>query len=169
MPLPDVVVRIFDDAEGVREMPPGEVGEIAFSAPQLMTGFWNRPDETSAVLRDHVDEMLDLFDFAEPSLVVAAREVTTVPSQALFMLNSPFVQENAAALAKRFQGTSADPKERITAAYFTALSRPPTAAEVARAETYLKTQATQRGQTPESAMTTFCQSLFASAEFRYLK
>ena len=121
------------------------------------------------IVRDMLPEVLDLFDFAEPSLVVAAREVTTVPSQALFMLNSPFVQENAAALAKRFQGTSADPKERITAAYFTALSRPPTAAEVARAETYLKTQATQRGQTPESAMTTFCQALFASAEFRYLK
>ena len=121
------------------------------------------------IVRDMLPEVLDLFDFAEPSLVVAAREVTTVPSQALFMLNSPFVQENAAALAKRFQGTSADPKERITAAYFTALSRPPTAAEVARAETYLKTQAAQRGQTPESAMTTFCQALFASAEFRYLK
>ena len=121
------------------------------------------------IVRDMLPEVLDLFDFAEPSLVVAAREVTTVPSQALFMLNSPFVQENAAALAKRFQGTSADPKERITAAYFTALSRPPTAAEVTRAETYLKTQATQRGQTPESAMTTFCQALFASAEFRYLK
>ena len=31
-----------------------EVGEIAVAAPQLMTGYWNRPDETSIVLRDHV-------------------------------------------------------------------------------------------------------------------
>jgi long-chain acyl-CoA synthetase len=54
MPLPDVAVRIFDDDEGTRELAATEVGEIAFCAPQLMTGYWNRPDETSIVLRDHV-------------------------------------------------------------------------------------------------------------------
>jgi len=121
------------------------------------------------IVRDMLPEALDLFDFAEPSLVVAAREVTTVPSQALYMLNSPFIQENAAAFAKRFQGTSADPKERITAAYLTAFSRPPTAAEIARAESYLNTHASGRGSSPEAALTTFCQALFASAEFRYVK
>jgi cytochrome c553 len=121
------------------------------------------------IVRDMLPEALDLFDFAEPSLVVAAREVTTVPSQALYMLNSPFIRENAAAFGKRFQGTSADAKERINAAYLLAFSRPPTAAEVARAESYLKTQATERGGSAESALTTFCQALFASAEFRYVK
>ncbi|MEN9573865.1 MAG: hypothetical protein RL514_1720 [Verrucomicrobiota bacterium] len=121
------------------------------------------------IIRDMLPEALDLFDFAEPSLVVAAREVTTVPSQALYMLNSQFVYENAVAMAKRFQGTSADPKERIQAAYLTALSRPATAAEVARAEGYLKTHAAERGGSPETALTTFCQALFASAEFRYIK
>ena len=55
MPLPDVHVRIFDGEEGSRVLPATEVGEIAFSAPQLMTGFWNRPEETSQALRDHVE------------------------------------------------------------------------------------------------------------------
>ena len=55
MPLPDVRVRIFDGDEGTREMPSGEVGEICFSAPQLMSGFWNRPEETADVLREHVE------------------------------------------------------------------------------------------------------------------
>jgi long-chain acyl-CoA synthetase len=55
MPLPDVAVRIYDSDEGLREMPSGEVGEICFSAAQLMVGFWNRPEETSGVLRDHLD------------------------------------------------------------------------------------------------------------------
>lgn len=55
MPLPDVRVRIMDDTEGAREMAVGEVGEICISAPQLMVGFWNRPDETSDALRDHED------------------------------------------------------------------------------------------------------------------
>ena len=53
MPLPDVHVRIVDSDEGTRELAAGEVGEICFSAPQLMMGFWNRSDETAAVLRQH--------------------------------------------------------------------------------------------------------------------
>jgi long-chain acyl-CoA synthetase len=53
MPLPDVHVRIFDDDEGTREMPTGEMGEICVSALQLMDGFWNRPGETAEALRDH--------------------------------------------------------------------------------------------------------------------
>jgi long-chain acyl-CoA synthetase len=56
MPLPDVQVRIFDADDGIRVLPKTEVGEIAFFAPQLMTGYWNRPEETALVLRDHIDE-----------------------------------------------------------------------------------------------------------------
>jgi long-chain acyl-CoA synthetase len=56
MPLPDVAVRIFDDDEGVRPLPAGQVGEIAIAAPQLMAGFWDRPEETASVLRDHADD-----------------------------------------------------------------------------------------------------------------
>jgi long-chain acyl-CoA synthetase len=56
MPLPDVQVRIFDDDEGTVVLGPGEVGEIAFSGAQLMTGYWNRPEETAGILRDHIDE-----------------------------------------------------------------------------------------------------------------
>jgi long-chain acyl-CoA synthetase len=56
MPLPDVHVRIFDADEGTRVMPAGEIGEIAVSGPQLMVGYWDRPDETADILRDHVDE-----------------------------------------------------------------------------------------------------------------
>ena len=55
MPLPDVHVRIFDGEDGTRVLPPMEIGEIAFFAPQLMVGFWNRPNETAAALRAHVE------------------------------------------------------------------------------------------------------------------
>ncbi|MBI4484528.1 MAG: long-chain fatty acid--CoA ligase [Acidobacteria bacterium] len=53
MPLPDVHVRIFDSEEGMRVVDFKEVGEIAIAAPQLMTGFWNRPEETREALRNH--------------------------------------------------------------------------------------------------------------------
>src|SRR4051812_13558853 len=56
MPLPDVMVCIFDDDEGVVMRAVNEVGEIAFSAPQLMLGYWGNPEDTAAVLRDHTVE-----------------------------------------------------------------------------------------------------------------
>jgi long-chain acyl-CoA synthetase len=56
MPLPDVLVRVFDADAGTRIAAANEVGEIAFSAPQLMMGFWNHPNETRDVLRDHVED-----------------------------------------------------------------------------------------------------------------
>ena len=56
MPLPDVRVRIFDGDQGALVLPAKEIGEIAISAPQVMAGFWNRPEETAGVLRDHVDD-----------------------------------------------------------------------------------------------------------------
>jgi long-chain acyl-CoA synthetase len=55
LPLPDVWVRITDPDEGVRVLAAGAIGEICIAAPQLMTGFWNHPDETAAVLRHHSD------------------------------------------------------------------------------------------------------------------
>jgi long-chain acyl-CoA synthetase len=55
MPLPDVRLRIVDGDEGTREMPVGEIGEICLSGPQIMSGYWNRPDESASVLREHVD------------------------------------------------------------------------------------------------------------------
>jgi long-chain acyl-CoA synthetase len=51
MPLPDVDVRIVDSEDGNTPVPLGEVGEIVLSAPQLMVGYWQRPDETREMLR----------------------------------------------------------------------------------------------------------------------
>ena len=53
MPISDVHVRIFDTDSGTRVLPAGETGEIAVAAPQLMDGYWNRPEETAEILRDH--------------------------------------------------------------------------------------------------------------------
>jgi long-chain acyl-CoA synthetase len=56
MPLPDVLVSIYDGDEGTRVLAAAEVGEICVSAPQLMAGYWNQPEETDIALREHVDE-----------------------------------------------------------------------------------------------------------------
>lgn len=52
VPLPDVEAKIMDMETGEKEMPIGEVGELVIKAPQVMKGYWNRPEETQMVLRN---------------------------------------------------------------------------------------------------------------------
>ena len=146
--------------------------------PEVFSGYTStKRSAYLPIVRDFVPEALDLFDFAEPSLVVAARDVTNVPSQALFLMNNAFVREQAAAFARRILATPLDYPQRIRLAYRLALSRPPTAAEVARANAYLVAEArgliaakpAEKDAAPEHSWSTFCQALFACAEFRYLQ
>jgi long-chain acyl-CoA synthetase len=52
MPLPETLARIADPADPGRTLPAGEPGELAIAGPQVMQGYWNRPEESAEVLRD---------------------------------------------------------------------------------------------------------------------
>jgi long-chain acyl-CoA synthetase len=52
LPIPDTESRIVDLETGLRELPVGEIGEIAIRGPQVMKGYWNQPEETALVLHD---------------------------------------------------------------------------------------------------------------------
>jgi len=52
LPLPDVEIRITDADSGQGDLDPEQVGEILMRAPQLMVGYWEKPDETANAIRD---------------------------------------------------------------------------------------------------------------------
>ena len=83
--------------------------------------------------RQNLPALFRSFDFASPDASAARRTETTVPQQALFGLNSPFVIAQAKALATRSAIGNPTPKKRVDALYRTAFARRPTAVEVDRA------------------------------------
>ena len=55
LPMPDTDMKIVDVETGTREMPLGASGELCITGPQVMQGYWNRPEETAHALRRHDD------------------------------------------------------------------------------------------------------------------
>jgi len=52
LPISDTVAKILDVETGTREMPVKEIGELAVYGPQVMKGYWNKPQETENVMRE---------------------------------------------------------------------------------------------------------------------
>ncbi len=134
----------------------------------------NRRSLYLPVIRDATPDALEVFDVAESSLVVAQRDETLVPTQALFLMNSPFAQAQSQAFAQRLLHEAGDDAGRIDRAYQWALSRDPEPREQARALEFIRQETLARDTRfgrpagRDVAWALFTQSLFACAEFRQL-
>ncbi|MFW6005290.1 MAG: long-chain-fatty-acid--CoA ligase, partial [Desulfonatronovibrionaceae bacterium] len=53
MPFPDTDAAIVDMELGTVRLPPGKIGELVVKGPQVMKGYWNRPDETAGAIRNN--------------------------------------------------------------------------------------------------------------------
>ena len=110
-------------------------------------------------------EMMRIFDAAEPSLIVGERNQTTVPTQALYLMNSPFISNQAASMGKLVMGKTNNNDDRIKFAYELAFSRLATNNEIYKANEFLNKVS---NNSPNQQWSIFCQALLASAEFRYV-
>ncbi|HIE99765.1 MAG TPA: DUF1553 domain-containing protein [Planctomycetes bacterium] len=123
------------------------------------------------VIRDRLPDVLNLFDFAEPSFVTGDRETTNVPVQALYLMNSSFVQDRAKQLAARLERETSQDEELVQRTFLLCFGREPDAEEKDRSLAFLgqdvssdSAESTNRDLTVLS----FCQAMLSTAEFRNL-
>jgi hypothetical protein len=110
--------------------------------------------------RNALPDLFEVFDFADPSMVVGRRNVSTVAPQALYLMNHPFVAAQARAAGHRLlAGTDRTDEERAVRAYRWALGRTPTDAEEHAAVRFVASG----GDWAE-----VFHALFASIDFRYV-
>ncbi|MBA4019846.1 MAG: hypothetical protein C0483_21990 [Pirellula sp.] len=126
------------------------------------------------MLRGNVPETLALFDMADPSLVTGRREVTIVAPQALFLMNSRFVSDQARLFAERLlQKSGITDEQRLDWAYQLTMSRTPRPEEGRQALEYLVLRKAEVGggvmTAGREAWISLCQALFSAGEFRYIR
>ena len=131
----------------------------------------NRRSIYLPVLRTNVYEFLTLFDFPNPDFASGHRFATTVPTQALLMLNSEMYELRARQAAARVlsdESLTTD-DSRLHHAYLLFFGRPPEPAETNRATMFLAAyRATSKEVSEEHAWAALCQTFFASNEFVHL-
>ena len=102
-------------------------------------------------------ELRNVFDFAQPSIFTGKRAVTAVPTQALFLMNSPTVKKYAADLATRLSNEP-DEEKRLEQLWLTLLNRPLSDEDRRDALVFME-------DLGENAWPELCHALLASNEF----
>ena len=122
------------------------------------------------VSRHELDNMLRLFDFPDANITASTRSETTVPQQQLFVINSPFMLNQARAFAARLQQDAGDDNAaRITLAFRLSFGRSPSADELQLGLAYVTAEdaADSRDGTSLNRWERYAQILLASNEFMY--
>ena len=116
---------------------------------------------------------LALFDGPDPNASTADRRTTTVPTQALYFLNSSFVSEKADQCASRLQVSCADDGQRVELAWRLMTGRAPAEAERTEAAEFLNAYrrglvAAGQSNVEFAALAAYLRSLFGSNEFLHV-
>jgi hypothetical protein len=127
------------------------------------------------VKRSELVPFLTLFDAPEPTQSAGMRGVTTMPTQALTLLNSPFVRGKAAKFAARIlaefpKGTPPDAARAVESVFRNAFARPPAPDEKARLAAFLQEEMGEKASPSsfEAALAQVCRVLLCSNEFIYI-
>jgi hypothetical protein len=107
-----------------------------------------------SVRRNFLSPMMLAFDMPIPFNPVGRRNVSNVPSQALILMNDPFVIEQSKVWARSLvKDKAASVEDRVLSMYLTAFSKPPTQSQTDFALEFLEQQAREYGTSPNGLMT----------------
>lgn len=116
--------------------------------------------------RNTILDLFEVFDIANPNLVVGHRNTSSLPTQALYLLNSPWVIDQSQLAAQRFLADvrSSSLEDKLELAYLRTLGRRPTKEETRLSQQHIESF----GNDETKAWTSLFHSLFASLDFRYV-
>lgn len=131
-PFRDTVLQVAGNLNGKQGGQPVEITTRPFASRRTVYSF---------VERQNLPGIFRTFDFASPDTTSPQRFNTTVPQQALFMINSPFVAEQARHLASQARVTEpSNSREKITELYKIAFQRAPRSDEITLGERFVEEQ-----------------------------
>ena len=120
------------------------------------------------VFRNSVAEVMDVFDFANPSMVVGKRDISASAPQALFMMNSERVMDLAQKTARLYLSDSElDDAQRVKRLVQVAVGRVATPQEILLFTQFLDDDSLS-DVTKEQKLAQLIQAMFASVDFRYV-
>lgn len=124
------------------------------------------------VKRSELIPIMTMFDAPEPTQSIGERVATTVPTQALALMNSPFVRQQAEKLLARLPAAPETTlAEKIDQAYLITFARVPIDAERTRMLSFIEAQRDTYGTDPAAlnkALGEFCHVLLCLNEFVYI-
>ncbi|MBX3439590.1 MAG: DUF1553 domain-containing protein, partial [Planctomycetaceae bacterium] len=122
------------------------------------------------VFRNCLPDLFTVFDFPDPNLSTGRRTVSTLSTQALLLMNSPFVRDQAAHAATRLlDATDIDDVQRIELLYNQALGRSPDAQERELVIAFLADADQADAADRQARWTSLVHAVMASLDFRYIK
>lgn len=127
------------------------------------------------VRRNFLSPFMLAFDTPIPFNTIGQRTESNVPAQALILLNSPFVQQQARDWAEKILANDAEVQDRIESLYQQAFARSPSEMEIEQGVRFLQTQAAARNLPPDAMShqidlwADYCHVLFNTKEFIFIR
>jgi hypothetical protein len=153
------------EAEAVRDNLLAVAGRLDRQQGGKAVRDFNNPRRTiyQMTIRSDRSGFGPLFDAADPTAIIGRRTVSTVAPQALFMLNHPFVLEQAKTIAAKARAEKPEDGQRLEALYVRLYGRRPSAEELRIGKDFLS-----RSGPAEKAWEEYCQILLCANEFIYV-
>lgn len=160
---------------GAHPFPPVTAWGFSQHAPFTATYETRRRSVYLMSQRIRKHPFLALFDGAEPNASTPERPISTTPIQALFMMNDPFVHDQAGKLSTRLLAEAKDEPARIDRGYRLCFGRPPSAEDLAGAKAFLNTaraalteSGTPAADLERASWASFVRALLSSNEFLFV-